>query len=63
MGLKEDISFVEIYALVMFALLLIQICLHMNLYTVAHICSMNICGMISFGDLLSELVTLFYQVS
>ena len=43
-----------INALVMFALLLIQICLHMNLYTVAHLCSMNICGMISFGGLLSE---------
>ena len=54
MGLKEDIRFVEIYALVMFALLLIQICLHMNLYTVAHLCSINICGMISFGGLLSE---------
>jgi len=43
-----------INALVMFALLLIQICLHMNLYIVAHLCSMNICGMISFGGLLSE---------
>ena len=54
MGLKEDISFVEIFVLVMFAFLLTQICFHMNPYTVAYLCSMNICGMISFGGLLSE---------
>ena len=47
-------NWTRINALVMFALLLIQICSHMNLYTVAHLCSMNICGMISFGGLLSE---------
>ena len=53
--LKEDLSFVASYALVMFAcLLIIQIRLHINLYTVAHLCSMNICCMISFGGLLSE---------
>ena len=52
--LKEDICFVESYALVLYAFCLIQIKLHVNLYTVAHLCSMNICGMISFGGLLSE---------
>ena len=48
------LSPVENYALVMYGCLLIQNRLHMNLYTVAHLCSMNICGMISFGGLLSE---------
>ena len=43
------LSLVEIYALVKYGCLLIQIRLHMNLYTEAHHCSMNICGMISFG--------------
>ena len=48
------LSLVESYALVMNGYLLIQIGLHMNLYTVALLCSMIICGMISFGGLLSE---------
>ena len=48
------LSPVENYALVMYGCLLIQNRLHMNLYTVAHLCSMNICGMISCGGLLSE---------
>ena len=34
--------------------LVIQIRLHMNLYKVDQFCSMNICGMVSFGGLLSE---------
>ena len=54
LSLKEDITFVESYALVKYACLLLQIRLHMNPYTLAHICPMNICGMISFGGLLSE---------
>ena len=52
--LKEDTSFLESYALVNYTCLLIQIRLDMNLNTVAPLCSMNICGMISFGGLLSE---------
>ena len=45
--LEEHISLVESYALVMFGCLLKQIRLHMNLYTVAHLCSINICGMMT----------------
>ena len=54
LSLKEDISFIESYALAMYACLLIQIGLHMNLFIVANLCPMNICGMMRFGGLLSE---------
>ena len=50
-----------LHAQVMFAFLLIQICLHMNLYTVAYLCLMNICGMISFGGLLSEQLSCYFH--
>ena len=46
------ISLIESFFL--YVCLLIQIWLHMNLFTVAHICLMKICCMISFGGLLSE---------
>ena len=37
LSFKEDINLVESYALVMYGCLLIQIQLHMNLHTVAHL--------------------------
>ena len=60
LSLKEDISFIESYALAMYACLLIQIGLHMNLFIVANLCPMNICGMMSFGGLLSEQLPCFH---
>ena len=45
----------------MYACLLLQMRLHMNLYTVAHLCLVNIFGMISFGGLLSEELPCFTQ--
>ena len=51
------ISLIESFFL--YVCLLIQIWLHMNLFTVAHICLMKICCMISFGGLLSEKLPCF----
>ena len=53
------ISLIESFFL--YVCLLIQIWLHMNLFTVAHICLMKICCMISFGGLLSEKLPCFKQ--